>query len=138
MSPARTRRKRAAAPGKSTPGAAARAKRVTRRRNDVLSRVALFLRSHRSVLARGEGFAIILLMLFACKAPVERASEKPPPKASVEPVRVRRPAPSGDFDCRELRSVPNTENAVPPETIELHPPGAGKSVFTAKTGVVVR
>jgi hypothetical protein len=36
-----------------------------------------------------------------------------------------------------LRPQPKAENAVTSETIELHPPGPGKTVFTAKTDVVV-
>jgi hypothetical protein len=50
---------------------------------------------------------------------------------------VRRPAPSGPFDCRELRPAPTKETPVGAETIELRSPGPGKSVFIAKTGVVV-
>jgi hypothetical protein len=54
--------------------------------------------------------------------------------ASAEPARVRRPAPVGAFDCRELRPVPKTEGALVPETVELTPPGSGKTVFFSNTG----
>ena len=106
----------------------------------MLSRVALFPRKKSTVLARGESFCIFFVLLLACQErtpPDPRTTGQASARASAEPVRAHRPAPSGDFDCRELRPAPTAENAVAPETIDLHPPGAGKNVFTAKTGVVV-
>ena len=98
------------------------------------------LRSECTVFAQGASLCTLLVSLVACReqtAPDRRASEQAPPKASVESVRARRPAPTGDFDCRELRPALKAENTVTPETIDLRPPGAGKKVFTSKTGVVV-
>ena len=106
----------------------------------MLSGFALFRSSKSTVLTRGEGICIFLLMLLACKEqtpPERRASGQAEARASAEPLRARRLAPTGDFDCRELRPAPKAENAAIPETIELRSPGAGKKVFTSKTGVVV-
>src|SRR5262245_56754714 len=97
------------------------------------------LPSESTVLARRAGLCTFLVLLLACRdsAPPERRSSAPlPAQASSAPARALRPAPSGNFDCQELRSAP-AENAVVPEAIELRPPGAGKRVFTSKMGVFV-
>lgn len=83
---------------------------------------------------------MFLVLPLACReksAPEQRAGQveaRSQPRASAEPVRVRRLAPSGAFDCRELRPAPTAESNVVPETIELVPPRAGKTVFFSKTG----
>src|SRR5688572_7484734 len=95
------------------------------------------LRRSESVLAQRTSLCIAVLLSLACReqAPSSRqASEHGQDQPSAEPARVRRLAPTGGFDCRELRPVPKTEAELIPETIELVAPGAGKTVFFSKTG----
>ena len=91
------------------------------------------------MLAWGIRLSVVVLLL-ACReqsSPEQRTSSQAEARASAAPLRARRPAPAGAFDCRELRPTPKTEASVLPESIELVPPGAGKRVFFSKTGVVV-
>jgi hypothetical protein len=90
-------------------------------------------------LARGAGLCIFSVLLLGCREEAPRGlgpRDQAPARASAAPARTFRPAPGGDFACEELRAAP-AENAVIPESIELRPPGAGKSVFTSKMGVFV-
>ncbi len=74
--------------------------------------------------------------LAAGTPPVENAQGQPAPLLP-EPVRTRRPAPSGELRCEELRPTPDDERLLVPETIELRPPSAGKKIVMAKTEVIV-
>lgn len=106
-------------------------------------------RSKRPFLARSAGLCILLTVLSGCKqrTPPEPSSsgsaqrqtraQPGPSSASAAKQRVRRPAPTGPLDCKELRPVPETERDVGAELIELRPLGPGKKVFTSKLGVVV-
>lgn len=85
-------------------------------------------------------FSTFLVLLSACEEqtpPGKRASAPVDARAPAAPTRLRRPAPRGDFDCRELRPPPANESTAVAETIDLAPPAPGKSVFTSKLGVVV-
>jgi hypothetical protein len=100
------------------------------------------LRGESTVFARSACLCISFFSLIACRergpAPQEMLSRAPAAaSAAPTPARIRRPAPAGDFSCRELRSPPQKEELLEPETIELRPPSRGKQVFTSKTGVVL-
>jgi hypothetical protein len=97
-------------------------------------------RSKSSVLARSTSLCVFFLLPLTCREQAREDRRVPEPasaRPASEPVRARRSAPTGAFDCRELRPAPRKENAVSPETIELVPPGAGKTVFFSKTGELV-
>jgi hypothetical protein len=97
-------------------------------------------RCERALLARRASLCILWVLPLACREqppPERRAPDQAQARASAAPARVRRPAPTGAFDCRELRPAPNAEHALVPESIELAPPGAGKKVYFLKTGELV-
>jgi hypothetical protein len=94
-------------------------------------------RREMTLLARSTSLCIILVLLLSCREqnpPPGQTSSQPRAPASAAPARARRPAPTGAFDCRELRPVPKTESPLVPETIELAALGTGKKVFLKKTG----
>jgi len=97
-------------------------------------------RSENPVFARAETLCIFFVLGLACREqtpPDPRPTRQVDAVASAPPARVRRPAPTGEFDCRELRPAPKAENTLVPETIDLLPPGTGKRVFFSKKGEVV-
>lgn len=90
---------------------------------------------------RAPRFKSIALVLFvACQKQTieERKTGEPAPAPAVtQPARVYRPAPTGEFSCEEVRSLPDAEATAAPETIELREPRTDKTLVLSKTGVIV-